>query len=396
MRAGLLRFSNIIKRGLILALSLGIVVSNLAIPVHAATINDLREFLGLSIQNSSESNPYNGHDKSSSSESGNYSDQNSGESGEDIIYKEIVINNQKLLDLSEYDNQIIEISELLDTRLHNGSSAYVIVNTVDELINITNKRTEAIRNFESGYSKESRVTIIENKDDIYSSYSEEYDVDMEELRKELNPYDLEDISRLDYDIGGIGSNAVSPVFSHMKLITPYGFTKPTLSETYTDSKLLGMDLSTVPNDSIVAQWNGMVVAIGTDDSKSFQYIKLYHGNGLYTVYSHVYVIKGLVVGDLVRAGHEIAHAADTTSYEPSKENHMFYQIKLDGEYINPLLVFGERGKYLYEDWITSYAMDNVVEVGESYFNDKSELKSTHVENPDEYIPPIVDFETLYD
>ena len=40
-------------------------------------------------------------------------------------------------------------------------------------------------------------------------------------------------------------------------------------------------------------------------------------------------------------------------------------------------------------------MDNVVESDEEYFNDKKIVEDYHVENPDEYTLPVINWEELY-
>lgn len=374
---------NLIMRGLAIALSF-LAIATLVTPVHAYTSNELREYIGLEPNYYGEENTYNIRDSLNNQ-------NNNVKSQEDIKSEEIIVNSQREVNLTAYDDEITEINDRLQSRLHNGTSAYIIVTTVDELIVAMNKKLDASANSTNKYSTDSKIQVaVKDKSNV-----EDTDEDMLRVMAELTEESVTDISSLDFDIGGLGSSATYPVSTHAKIVTPYGFTKSVLTDKYTSSKLLGVDWDALKDTEIVSMWNGVVVAIGTDESRSFQYIKIYHGNSTYTTYSHIYVKRGINVGDFVLEGQVIATAADTTSFEPAKNNHIFHQIKLNGEYINPLLVYGENGKKLYEQWLTSNAMDNVVESDEEYFNDKKIVEDYHVENPDEYTLPVINWEELY-
>ena len=185
---------------------------------------------------------------------------------------------------------------------------------------------------------------------------------------------------MDYDIGPIGDAAISVVEGYTVIETPYGFTKPSNQKEYTESKLLGMDLAAEPGERILSQWNGVITQITQDNNSKYSTVTVYHGNSTYTIYNHVVPAEGVAAGQTVRAGSYLANAASTVEIEPEKANHIFYQIKLNGEYINPILIYGSYGKTLYESWLTSHSCDNVVEDGEKYYNDLSESEDNQNED----------------
>ena len=274
-------------------------------------------------------------------------------------------------ELSKVDSTIEQLKSRINTRINNKSNAYLIVSTVDDLLNCLDER-QSILSKGSKDNKYEYTAEVAGKTGKYTLSDDAVSEDEESLNLIFNTLgeseEMKSIYSLDYDIGGIGDTAFSVVENYFKLVTPYGFTKYALEDKYTNSKLLGIELYAMPGDNIRSQWNGVVVGVYDDLHGQGQVINVYHGNSTYTKYSHVLAKGNITVGAKVKAGGIIAVAADTSSSEPGKDNHILYQIKLNGEFINPLLIYGTRGQKIYEDWLTSYPYDNVVELGEEYFN----------------------------
>lgn len=377
------RFKHNMLRGSFGALSTAILLSSTIIPSYAATSNELRESIGLSPNTYEETTIVDTVNNGSSNSGGNNSSDNNGQShgqnnqtSEDVYAEQVAAEAELNAKISTYENEIAELERSLGSRIANNSTAYLITVTVDDIIGKQNELEELKETGELATDN----PFVPNSNSYDDTESTTYTYDGV-LAESFTAEEVENITSLDYNIGYIGDEATSVVENYFRLVTPWGFNKHASEEEY-GSKFLGMDLYAKPDDTIVSQWNGVVVEIGNDDSNVFQYIKIYHGNRTYTIYSHVYPLSGVYVGTQVRGGQPIAVAADTSSYEPNKENHIMYQVRLDGEYINPLLIYGTRGKTIYETWLTSHAIDNVVEAGEKYYNDiEDETKPSSQNNP---------------
>ena len=374
-------------RGLATALSLALLLSFSLNTAYGETSNDLREILGMTPNSYGTTIGIGDGLKDEPKEDAN---DNNGYAitDEDEQSNKIIHNIQNNVDVSSLEGEIDQLETRLKSRLENTSSAYLIVTTVDDLVNLQNKLYRALNNNNNGYASDSLVVVDKP---TYSDEAAEEDAETLRVISEagVETAIVADINSLDYIIGDIGSRAHSVVSTTFRIVTPYGFTKHASEEKFTSSKLLGIELLAPEGTEIVSQWNGVVVGTYNDLASGAQTIKIYHGNSTYTVYSHVRAVKGVYVGATVRTGEVIAVAANTKDAEPTKDNHILYQIKLNGEFINPLTIYGSRGKTLYERWLTSNAYDNVVEAGESYYNDLDE--SFRYEHDTSEDPPAVIF-----
>ena len=110
-----------------------------------------------------------------------------------------------------------------------------------------------------------------------------------------------------------------------KVISPYGGRRRHHS---------GVDIKTVPNDTIVAAFDGLV-RMAKPYAAYGNVIVVRHYNGLETVYSHN--AKNLVKpGDRVKAGQPIALTGRTGRATTA---HLHFETRLNGEHFNPSLVF---------------------------------------------------------
>ena len=352
-------------RGLATALSIITIASFLVQPVSASTSNELRESLGMSPNNYGQSISYN--NGSGLIDPNNKNEASTAITDEDREYESLIeyVDNNK--EVSVYQENIKQLENRLKSRLENNSSAYIITITIEDIIKNKNDMNMLIS---SGSTIKPNTSNINSQNSDKTNETNEDQIELESLtNSDIATEELAKINSLDYDIGGIGDHACSVVRNYLTLETPWGFNKKASEMTFTQSKLLGIDLYAQPDDDIVAQWNGVVVNIFNDSTNNLQCIKIYHGNSTYTLYSHVYPLSDIYVGTAVRQGQVIAKAANTSKFEPDKANHIFYQIKLNGDFVNPLLIYGNRGKTIYEKWLTSHAVDNIVESGEKYYND---------------------------
>lgn len=277
------------------------------------------------------------------------------------------------VDSDYFQKQKESLEETIRQRIDSNSSAYIITSAVDELIVVRN-------NLKTSYtsptiSKDSIPNVdLTNETEVITNTVDELSEVEAVLAEAGDRKAVASIQTLDYNIGYIGQYAVSPVKKYFKIVEPYGFNKAIYQSEY-QSKLLGIKLRAQVGDNIVSQWNGVVVSIERDLSNKMYKIKIYHGNSLYTEYSHVNPKEGLNIGAIVYQGELIGTAMDTSDYEPYLDNHIFYQIKIDGTYINPLLIYGTQGKQAYEAWMRSTDTVNLVEEGEVYYLDSDYSKS---------------------
>lgn len=95
----------------------------------------------------------------------------------------------------------------------------------------------------------------------------------------------------------------------------------------------GMDIAAAKGTKIKAAFQGMVISSGTDQSLG-KYVQIQHDNDLATVYAHC--SKLLVqVGDLVKAGDEIAEVGSTGR---STGPHLHFEIRIAGIRYDPAYV----------------------------------------------------------
>lgn len=181
-----------------------------------------------------------------------------------------------------------------------------------------------------------------------------------------------DLNASDYNIGDIGTNAIYPV-EDMKIVTPYGY--KVNSDGTLSKKHEAIDIRANANNDIYCQWNGEVVSIEDDkDIQGLKEITVYHGNSIFTIYSHV-IPKNVVVGSLVKQGSVIATAGVTTNYNPSKENYITYKIIVDNRYINPILIYAKDSEKLYNDWYDTAYEKYVLDAGEfPYYQSSLSIK----------------------
>lgn len=93
----------------------------------------------------------------------------------------------------------------------------------------------------------------------------------------------------------------------------------------------GIDIGADEGEAIRAAKSGRVIFSGTADGYG-NYIKIDHGGGLETAYGHCSVLAANV-GDEVERGQTIAYVGSTGN---STGPHLHFEVKIDGEFKNPL------------------------------------------------------------
>ena len=98
---------------------------------------------------------------------------------------------------------------------------------------------------------------------------------------------------------------------------------------------IGATTPGVSGDAIYAAASG-TVTLATYSSSAGNWIWIYHGNGLYTVYMHCSALL-VSVGDTVSQGQTIARMGSTGN---STGAHLHFGVRLNGSYVNPWNYFG--------------------------------------------------------
>ena len=110
----------------------------------------------------------------------------------------------------------------------------------------------------------------------------------------------------------------------------------------------GMDLDLDTGDSVKAAFDGVVRISAWDGGGYGNYILVRHYNGLETIYGHL--SKSLVtVGTFVKAGQLIGYGGSTGR---STGSHLHYEVRYQGNPINPALVYDFPGYKLRKDNFT--------------------------------------------
>lgn len=292
---------------------------------NAATVDDLRAYLGYNVEEREPTMIY----------SENTSQSESKQS-----------NNKS----SELESDIGKLQSNFIEGMKNEVSASELVDTLQD-IKTTIGNLEDSRRIASVVSNTDVSALIEN--------SEQYEREKEQ--KGL-------LGSRTYDIGTIGDLSISPTGRNLTLITPFGY-KLNKDKTY-EKKNTTIDLAVESGNDIHSQLNGKIAIIENDSIDGASTVTIYHGEKLYTVYSHIKT-DDIYVGKPVSQGDIIGKSVSTTEYEKDKSNHIGYQIILDDKYINPILIFGNRGKGMYEDWLIRSADLYSVEENEEYFYKES-------------------------
>lgn len=310
------------KRGLIIALLI-IFIYNVQV-VNAATVDDLRRYLGLDVKDSIEEIDY------------------------DIdIEKDINIESIYNSRIESLEGRLEELSNSYGDRFKAGVGFMDLIYIVYDIERI-HKQIEDLKDLKAIGSVDV-VGMIEHSMSLSDDINSREDV----------------LGSKYFNIGTIGDDAISPANDYLKLITPYGYKlKP--DGTYED-KNVSIDLALSKNIPVLSQWNGRVSEIVEDSNvEGCSVVKIYHGDNLYTIYHHIKP-KELYVGKNVIQGEIIGYIGDTTKSESLKENHLTYEIVLDNKNINPLIIFGNRGKTIYENWLNSTIDVYTVEEGEEFY-----------------------------
>ena len=127
---------------------------------------------------------------------------------------------------------------------------------------------------------------------------------------------------------------VLPV-SNAEISNEYGFFYNQTLNNYYEHE--GYDFVASVGAKVYAVEDGTVESVYTSDVLSGTEITIDHGNGVKTVYRFVTASDGLVAGTKVEKGDEIATIAEANGDEYKDGAHLHFEIKKDGESVDPAL-----------------------------------------------------------
>lgn len=149
------------------------------------------------------------------------------------------------------------------------------------------------------------------------------------------------------DLAGMNPGEWSYPLPGAKVISPYGGRR----------RHSGVDIKTVPNDEVLAAFDGTV----TMAKPYFGYgncIVIKHDNGLETLYSHQ--SKNMVkVGDRVKAGQVIGLTGRTGR---ATTEHLHFEVHIKGKRFNPAIIFDHLNNSLKQEMVVFTKRGNSVTI----------------------------------
>ena len=113
---------------------------------------------------------------------------------------------------------------------------------------------------------------------------------------------------------------------------------PVYSLTMNDCRAhTGVDIAASLGSEVVAASSGVVCRVWSDPMMG-QSVTIDHGDEIYTTYMNLSpeIAEGITVGAKVTMGQIIGSVGDTSLTEIAEEPHLHFEIKVDGQYADPL------------------------------------------------------------
>ncbi len=241
-------------------------------------------------------------------------------------------NTEKYIELL---NEQTSIEKDVGDLIANGSSANSILEYINRLEDVTKRANKY---------KEYAINInLGSIDDLYASAEEAYkDVD----------YYMQAINSEDYEVGLIGAGSKAITGDNWSIYEGFGVEKSTGGkEQYTTGLKFNVTNSKV--NEIFSQFRGKVARV-IEDRYLVKTVVIEHGYGLETEIqglNDVYVQEGDEVTQYELIG--IVENKMAKGNELYIQDYVELKIKLDREYINPLLIYGTDGLAKYYTWVNA-------------------------------------------
>lgn len=318
-----------------------IVISNFNIVNASSTADDLKAYLGITVEKHEEEKE--SHVDGLENESINYEKNDDEQSSEN--------DGTSKIELAKTELEILNGD--LEHLIKKDKSGFEIVSKISE---IRDKKREIN---DLGYNVQGTESTDENIGDEGT----------------IIHVPANDIKSRWYNIGYIGSY-LKEVVTPMRIYKPYGY----LAEEI-DGKLIPIGdknnalwLKITEGAQINCLFNGIVYSVEAEEDKELYSICISHGQDVYTIYRHVKLSDILHKGDKV-SQYQILGEVGKASHDDV--THLELQVVIEGKYENPLNLFGTSGKNLYNQYERSYADRYYVEIGEyAYYEEEMS-----VENP---------------
>lgn len=180
-----------------------------------------------------------------------------------------------------------------------------------------------------------------------------------------------------YDIGVVGGEMKIPVNYGFYIEYPFGLK---LNQKTFDSVTMhnGLDFRVPENTIVYAQWNGIVSNV-YESTVGGKTIEISHGPDMKTIYTHLNSIDVSIGQEVLQ--YEVIGKSGNTGI--SERPHLHFGVFLDGEYINPIYLFGTNGLMAFKTFVSENpALDfDKIEVEENL----KDLPSKVVEKEEEEI-----------
>lgn len=286
---------------------------------NAATLDDLRELMGSERKDSIYT----------------------PEQQRKIIYEYTMIENNnrlaKLLNASnpvdinkEIKEQRTRIINEIEKQRNKLVSSFSTGVTVDEVL----AEKVALENllFSESTLREERdmITMKEIKNTLVDEYKR-----VIEINKEVKRYK---------EFGIVGNYLYSPVRNSFEITSPFGYRIHPKSGGY--EKHNGIDLRAPLGTEIQTVWEGVVTSVYESESGG-KTVEVTHDEGLKTRYLHLSEI-------LVEKGQKLKQydlVGKSGNTGESTGPHLHFEVMLDGDYVNPVYFFGEKGAKALENLI---------------------------------------------
>lgn len=184
-----------------------------------------------------------------------------------------------------------------------------------------------------------------------------------------------DIKSRWYIIGHIGSH-LKDVVTPMRIYKPYGYLAEEIDGKLTPlgDKNNALWLKIEEGSNVKSLFNGIVYSVESEEDNELYSICISHGQDVYTIYRHIKLNDILHKGDKITQ-YQILGTVGKSSHD--EITHLELQVVIEGRYVNPLTLFGTSGKNLYNMYERNYTDRYYVEVGEyAYYEEEMS-----VENP---------------
>ena len=248
------------------------------------------------------------------------------------IGKEIDINSELIAEYDRLEKELKEAIDIFANHFQGGSPLSEVLASKSKVESILHK-IDSLRDL----GMEIDVEYIPN---VWTDKYEE----VQEVIAEMNSF---------YDIGEVGEQMRVPYVGRFTIYSPFG-TRLNMF-TYDSIEVHnGIDFLMEIGTAVRAQWNGVVSKIYTTETGG-KTIEISHGNNLTTIYGHLGDIY-VVVGERVNQYDRIAKTGNTGEMV---KPHLHFGVMLDGEYVNPIYLYGSKGLNAFKTYASTFASSNL-------------------------------------